>query len=457
MAGAYDMDEPRKTAGKKEIANQKQYTSEKKNAKSMLSDSINQAKKTAALANKKGDASQKKLANDSLKSLLDIQPVFNKLGENATDTFEGDTGSLNFGKASDAASKDKAYKDAYERIKAENPNWWDENVDKAAKEEVDAQFGTNAGTNGSNGGSGNGNKTPSAADKATSDAFSMLAALFTQYNLGSLSDTITRMMKMGLTAQEATVKLKYDTSIDKVTGKAWNAAYTLRFTGNEKRKASGLNAISEAEYLSLEDSYAETLKAYGLGNMLNTDRTINEAKFAEYIGNDMSTVEFKDRIATVSDRVINADPAIKAAFKQWYPNLTDQDLVQYFLSPNDTLPKLKEKATAAEIGGAAIGQGLGASKSTAEDLARYGIDRGSAIQGYANIAEVLPTAQKLGDIYQESGIKYDQASGESEFFKNNQSDAAKRKRLKSMERAQFSGASGFDAQTTFGKSIEGQY
>lgn len=304
--------------------------------------------------------------------------------------------------------------------------------------------GSDGGTGtGSAGGSGATNSSNTGAvDKTTSDAFAMLTALFTQYNLGSLSETITRMMKSGLSAQEAVVKLKYDTTIDGATGKPYNEAYTLRFAGNEKRKAAGLNAISEAEYLGIEDSYSETLKSYGLGNMLSTNRTANEAKFASYIGNDISTVEFKDRIATVSDRVINADPAIKSSFKEFYPNLTDQDLIEYFLSPKDTISKLKEKATAAEIGGAFTGQGLTTNRISAEGFAAYGIDRAGALEGAMNIAGVLPEATKLGNVYGETGIQYTQQTGEEEFLKS--SDAAKRKRniLASKERASFEGSSG---------------
>lgn len=279
-------------------------------------------------------------------------------------------------------------------------------------------------------------------EKARQDAFQVMRATFESYGLGSLADTLTRMFKMGLSPNEALVKMKYDKSIDPVTNKPWNASYTLRFAGNEKRKAKGLNALSEAEYLASEDSYAETLRSYGLGNMLSVDRTVNEAKFSDYIGNDMSPVEFKDRVATASDRVINADKSIKDTFKTFYPNLTDNDLVAYFLNPTETIGKLKEKATAAEIGGAFIGQGLTTSRMSAEGFAAYGIDRAGALEGAMNIAGVLPEATKLKNIYGETGIEYNQQTAEEEFLKS--SDAAKRKRniLASKERASFEGSAG---------------
>ena len=276
----------------------------------------------------------------------------------------------------------------------------------------------------------------------TQDAFAQLKIVFTELGLGDLSDTITRLMAQGETASGALVKLKYDKSIDPATNKPWNAAYSTRFAGNATRISNGMNALSEAAYITLENSYTETLKAYGLGNMLSTDRAVNAAKFAKYIGNDISAPEFKDRIATAEDRVINADPATKELFKAWYPNVTDSDLVSYFLDPTETIGKLKEKATAAEIGAAAKQQGLSATEINARGLAAYGIDRSMALQGYANIAEVLPSAKNLSSIYKEAGIDYSQATGEAEFMKGNAEAAEKRKRLKSLERAQFSGESG---------------
>lgn len=285
---------------------------------------------------------------------------------------------------------------------------------------------------------------PKEISDATRDAFAMLTDLFRSYGLEGLAGEIADYMKQGLTSNEALIKLKTNP----------NGAYAKRFAGNFTRIKNGLNAISEAEYINLENSYANTLKAYGLGNMVSVNRDDNYKKFAEYIAGDISAVEFKDRVDTVVSRVQNADPSVKATLKQFYPELNDADLVGYFLNPKDNLPKLQEKVTASEIGAAAKYYGMGTDVTAATDLAKYGVDQKTAREGYSTIAGVLPTAAKLGDIYNETGVRYAQAEGEAEVFKGNQDAATKRKRLASMERAAFGGSAG-TGQSSLSKATQG--
>jgi hypothetical protein len=279
---------------------------------------------------------------------------------------------------------------------------------------------------------------------ATRDAFAVLRDLFASYGLESLAGEISDYMTQGLTAGEALIKLKTNPT----------GAYAKRFAGNFTRVKNGLNAISEAEYIANERAYAETLKSYGLGNMLSLNREDNYKKFADYIAGDVSPDEFKDRVKTVVTRVQNADSSIKSTLREFYPEITDNDLVGYFLNPKENLPKLQEKVTASEIGAAAKGVGLTTNVGTATDLAKYGVDQAEAREGYSSIAAVLPTATKLGDIYNETGVKYAQAEGEAEVFKGNQDAATKRKRLASMERAAFSGSSG-TGQSSLIRSTQG--
>jgi hypothetical protein len=270
-------------------------------------------------------------------------------------------------------------------------------------------------------------------EKAKRNAFALLKNVFTQYGLGELATTLETLMKEGYEPEEATLALKTDVR--------YNAPYIARFRGNELRRSAGLNVLSEAEYLSLEDDYTKTLKSYGLENYFGATRTVKQTAIADVIGADISAIEFTDRVSTAVDRVKMADPATKNAFQQFY-GIGEADLVQYFLDPKKALVNLKERATAAEIGGAAIGQGLTATMTSAEDLARFGINRQQAQAGYADIGQDLPTAGSLGRIYSESGVTYNQADAESATFKGLASAKRKKEQLKQLEEGQFSGSSG---------------
>ena len=271
-------------------------------------------------------------------------------------------------------------------------------------------------------------------EKARVDAFALLKDVFASYGLSELADQIAGYMREGIGTGEATVRLKQ------------SQPYKDRFYGNELRLASGRNVIDEASYLDLENSYSETLKAYGLQDYFGVGATPTERKnrqkaIANVIGADISAVEFKDRVSTAVDRVKMADPATKAAFQQFY-GIGETELAKYFLDPTKTLVTLKEKATAAEIGGAAIGQGLPATMTSAEELARFGISREQAQIGYSTIAEELPTASKLGQIYSQEGITYGQTEAEQATFKGLASAKRKKEQLVEREKAAFQGSSG---------------
>lgn len=299
----------------------------------------------------------------------------------------------------------------------------------------DARYNAAGEYNGGSGG-GDGDKSPfkDPISKDDRDAFAELRAIFESYGLGDLAATLQKLMKEGRSANEALVLLKYD--------KDYNQAYTARFSGNAERISKGLNALSEAEYISNENAYAETLRAYGLNNMLSIDRKVNEKQFAKYMANDMSSTEFNDRISTVMDKVVNADPTVMAQFKKYYGGITNNDLVTYFLTDGETLPILKQKAAAAGIGAEGSKQGFNTDATRAMEFSRAGLTIAQARTGYNEIGEALPLTSKLGDIYKEDKITYGQTEAENEFLLDNAKAKLNRNRLASKERANFEGSSG---------------
>lgn len=287
------------------------------------------------------------------------------------------------------------------------------------------------------------------------DAFDMIRAQLIQWGLGSLADTYILLAQKGYKPDEALNKLKYDTSINPATNKPWNAAYSVRFAGNVARQKQGLNVYSESEYLTLEDSYADTLRRNNLNNLLSADAEKNAATFAGYMANGLSATEFADRIDEVSTRVLNMDANIKKQFTDY--NLTDTDIISYILRPDITMPVLQTKITAAEIGASALQYGLNAtSKGMAEELALAGVTRQEAQKGYESIAEYLPRTEYLSQIYDETGIKYNQTTAEEEQLKGLASAKRKRQQLAEREVGTFSGSSG-RLRTGRGQGNTGQF
>jgi hypothetical protein len=266
---------------------------------------------------------------------------------------------------------------------------------------------------------------------ATRDAFAMLTDLFRSYGLEELAGEIADYMKQGLTSAEALIKLKTNPA----------GAYATRFAGNFERVKKGLNVLSEAEYINLESSYAQTLKAYGLGSMVSSNRKDNYKKFAEFIAADISAVEFKDRIDLAVTRVKNADPFTRNTLKSFY-NINDTDLVSYFLNPTENLPKLQQKVTAAEIGGSAVAQGLTTSLTSALSLAEFGVDKAEAQQGYRYIAQALPRGSFLSEISSQGGPAYTQGFAEDVVLRKSGKALTQQERLIEEETSRFKGSSG---------------
>ena len=258
------------------------------------------------------------------------------------------------------------------------------------------------------------------------DAYAILERTLEDNGVGSLAKILQGYMDRGLGSEQAALEIRKEPE------------YLKRFAGNEQRRKAGLNLLSEAEYLELENSYMKTSKAYGVPNQLGTDREARQASMATLIAGDVDAVEFKDRIDTVVTRVKNADKGTKDTFSTFF-GIKDEELIAYFLNPEANLPKLQEKVTAAEIGAAASAQNLATSKEAATALAQFGIDREAALKGYEAIGEVLPTATKLGQIY---GDTYTQATAEQEVFQGTASAKRKRQQLAQREVATFSGSSG---------------
>ena len=263
-------------------------------------------------------------------------------------------------------------------------------------------------------------------------AFNILRMEFEQYGLGSLVTDIKDLLINNTPTSEFGLRLR------------GTKAYQDRFKGNEARIAAGLSALSPAEYVALEDQYQTIMRNAGLPSSYYTkDKTGRQPGFEKFIGGDVSALELEDRISTAQKRVLNANPEVTSALKQFYPDITNGDILAYTLDPAQGLESIKRKVTAAEIGGAALSQtGLTTSLARAEQLQRYGVDKAAATSGYSTIGAGLQRGSELASIYGES--PYTQATAEEEIFNIPGAAKAREKRQKvtGLEKAAFGGQSG---------------
>ena len=262
-------------------------------------------------------------------------------------------------------------------------------------------------------------------------AYDLLLLEFNRYGLGSLLDDVKNLIVTGADEASLTLALRQ------------TKAYQNRFAANQDRAKNGLRALSEAEYIKLEDQYQNVMRNYGLPPSYYTkDATGKQAGFEKFISGDVSPEELESRISIAQKRVLDAPPQVKDALKQFYPDIKDADILAYTLDPTRGLAEIQKKVLAAEIGGAALGAGLGTAASRAEELARYGVTAESAREGYSAIGGGLQRGSQLAAIYGES--PYTQTTAEEELFKlPGQTQAGeKRKKIIGMEKATFGGQTG---------------
>ena len=265
-------------------------------------------------------------------------------------------------------------------------------------------------------------------------AYDLLYSQFKLYGLESLVEPLKGLITSGASPSEFTIKLRESDS------------YKKRFSANAQRVAKGLRSLSEAEYIQLEDQYQDVMRRYGLPDTYYArgEMGIQEG-FNKFLEGDVSPVELEDRISTAQKRVLNANPEVTQALKQFYPDITNADILAYTLDPKNAIENIKRKVTTAEIGGAALQSGLQTGLTRAEELRAAGITKDTAQQGFGTIAGGLQRGSQLASIYGEN--PYTQTTAETEVFglAGAQEAAKQRKKLTGLEKATFSGQSGISS------------
>jgi hypothetical protein len=131
-------------------------------------------------------------------------------------------------------------------------------------------------------------------------------------------------------------------------------AYKKRFAANEARIKSGLRALSEAEYIRNEDAYQEVMRRRGLPPEYYAKGDLGIQKgFESLLAGDVSSTELEDRIVTAQTVYLMLTQRLLQQLKQFYPGISNGDILAYVLDPANAINQIKRKVTAAEIGAAA--------------------------------------------------------------------------------------------------------
>lgn len=246
----------------------------------------------------------------------------------------------------------------------------------------------------------------------------------------------------------------------------YNAKFNQRFSANANRMKAGMQVLSPAEYLAMEQGYKKIFDAYGLTKFKTQDY------YNSFISGDVKVTEIADRVSLAYDRLLNDIP-VQKAFKSFYSSLVTSDIISAMLDPQNQYPALERKVKAAEVGGAALRQGLTASELTttpetttgysnvstamlgADVLAQQGLTKAAAEQGYSKVAQLLPTAEKLSSIYGGTADQYGRLEAEQEQLQGLASARRKREKISELEAAAFSKAPGIGKASLLGKSAAG--
>jgi hypothetical protein len=269
------------------------------------------------------------------------------------------------------------------------------------------------------------------AQQKRQNAFDILYSQFSEYGLQALVEPLKNLILEDVSPSEFAIRLRQ------------TEPYKKRFAANAARINKGLKALSEDEYLALEDGYQSIMRNYGLPATYYSRGDLGRQEgFEKLIAGDVSPAELEDRIATAQNRVLNAAPEVTTALRKFYPDINNADILAYTLDPEKGLTDIKRKITAAEIGGAALAAGLNTSLTDAEYLRRYGVTAETARRGYGIIGSGLERGRQLASIYQQPD--YTQAVAEEEVFElPGQTEAQqKRKKIIGLEKAEFGGKTG---------------
>ena len=255
-----------------------------------------------------------------------------------------------------------------------------------------------------------------------------LQAQYEAAGLGALGGRIVEFVKQGFDPETIEFKIRE------------TPEFKLRFPANEARKKAGLPVLSLDEYIAVENSYQSILR------QSNIPKGFYDSKddFTKFIANDVSPQELKSRV-DIADRFVDGVESYFTDSLQRFYGLSKGDLVAYALDPERAMPLITRQVRAAEFGGEAARQGLQIGAGMAEQYTGgpLGISQTQARQGFEQVAQIAPQAERLSRI-SDASQPFGLEQVTSAVFGGEQSAGYKQKlqSLAEQEKSRFAGQAG---------------
>lgn len=254
-----------------------------------------------------------------------------------------------------------------------------------------------------------------------------MKATLTSWGLAELASDVRNLIVKGDTDQSTLALALSQTD-----------TYKRRFAGNAARMKAGLSELNPAQYLAVEAAYRETARQYGI-----PAGYLDKSTTDKMIGGGVSPAEAQDRIQAAADLVWHSAPEAQKAWDQFYGG-GPGGAIAAILDPSKAAPLVERQAMAAQIGGAALSQGLSASASSAERFAGEGVTLDQARKAYSDIAQRMTTDTTVGHRF---GTGLSQADEEAATIEGNGAALQKQQSLYAQEASLFGGRGGANAAT----------
>jgi hypothetical protein len=207
----------------------------------------------------------------------------------------------------------------------------------------------------------------------------LLKTTLINWGLPTLVPTVQGYIDQGYSGETASLMIQSE------------PVYQQRFAGNVTRQKAGLPVLSPDEYLATESAYRQSMRAANLPTGFYDD----PSDFSKFIAADVSPAELKSRVDAAALSINNADPYYTSSLSKLY-GIDTGNMIAYALDPERALPLINKQVQAAQFGAEAARQGLQVTTPMAETYSgQLGVTQQQARQGFEQVAEILPTAQKL--------------------------------------------------------------